>query len=81
MLYLAQTDLMTGLCNRGSGERRIVEFLQDRTGGLLCLLDCDKFKAVNDTYGHTVGGARYHRRCREFTEILPGKRYFATPGR
>lgn len=55
LLYLAQTDLMTGLCNRGSGERRIVEFLQDRTGGLLCLLDCDKFKAVNDTYGHTVG--------------------------
>ena len=55
LLYLAQTDLMTGLCNRGSGERRIVEFLQDRTGGLLCLLDCDKFKSINDTYGHSVG--------------------------
>jgi len=55
LLYLAQTDLMTGLCNRGSGERKITEFLQDRTGGLLCLLDCDKFKMVNDTYGHAVG--------------------------
>lgn len=55
LLYLAQTDLMTGLCNRGSGERRINELLQERTGGLLCLLDCDKFKAVNDTYGHSVG--------------------------
>ena len=46
---------MTGLCNRGSGERRINEFLRERTAGLLCLLDCDKFKAVNDTYGHSVG--------------------------
>ena len=39
LLYLAETDLMTGLCNRGSGERRITAFLKERTAGLLCLLD------------------------------------------
>lgn len=55
LLYLAQTDLMTGLCNRGSGEKMIIDLLKQRTGGLLCLLDCDKFKAINDTYGHSVG--------------------------
>ena len=55
LLYLAQTDLMTGICNRGSGEHRISELLQKKTGGLLCLLDCDKFKMINDTYGHSVG--------------------------
>lgn len=55
LLYLAETDLMTGLCNRGSGERRITAFLKERTAGLLCLFDCDKFKAINDTYGHSVG--------------------------
>ena len=77
LLYLAQTDLMTGLCNRGSGERRINEFLQEGTGGLLCLLDCDKFKAVNDTYGHSVGdkviiavAESLQRSCRENDVLL-----------
>ena len=55
LIYLAQTDLMTGLCNRGSGEKRITELLKEKTKGLLCLIDCDKFKSINDTYGHSVG--------------------------
>ena len=38
---------MTGLCNRGSGEKRITELLKEKTGGLLCLIDCDKFKSIN----------------------------------
>ena len=55
LLYLAQTDLMTGICNRGSGECRISAYLKERKAGLLCLIDCDKFKSINDTYGHAVG--------------------------
>lgn len=55
LLYLAQTDLMTGICNRGTGEKQITDFLKERTGGLLCLIDCNKFKSINDTYGHVVG--------------------------
>ena len=30
LIYLAQTDLMTGLCNRGSGEKKITEFLKEK---------------------------------------------------
>lgn len=44
LLYLSETDSMTGINNRGSGERKITEFLEKKKGGLFCLLDCDKFK-------------------------------------
>lgn len=53
--YLAQTDLMTGIFNRGHGEKMITELLAQHTAGLFCLFDVDKFKHVNDRYGHVVG--------------------------
>ena len=56
---LATTDSLTGLFNR----RRFIEVTErefsraKRYGDALSLimLDADKFKAVNDTYGHDVG--------------------------
>lgn len=57
LLYLSETDLMTGIRNRGSGEKAIADLIKEETKGLMCLLDCDKFKNVNDTYGHVVGDA------------------------
>ena len=56
LLYLSETDSMTGINNRGSGERKITEFLEKKKGGLFCLLDCDKFKKINDTYEDDVKG-------------------------
>ena len=55
LLYLSQTDLMTGIFNRGYGERMISELLSNQKEGLFCLFDVDKFKHVNDKYGHNVG--------------------------
>lgn len=55
LLYLSQTDLMTGIFNRGYGERMISELLDRHQQGLFCLFDVDKFKNINDKYGHIIG--------------------------
>ncbi len=56
---LAMSDPLTGLANRNSFVRHLQEALSmaKRTGKTIALmmLDLDKFKPVNDTYGHVVG--------------------------
>lgn len=52
---LSETDSLTGLLNRGSGERMSTEAIAKGTCGMLCILDVDKFKSINDTFGHNVG--------------------------
>ncbi len=55
----SRTDLLTGLLNRrGFGERLHAELARaSREGNApgLLLADVDRFKTVNDTYGHPVG--------------------------
>lgn len=55
----AETDSLTGIYNRGAYDRRLEEALARcrRQDEPLCLmmLDLDKFKDVNDTYGHLYG--------------------------
>ncbi|MCR4608996.1 MAG: GGDEF domain-containing protein [Eubacterium sp.] len=51
------TDAMTGLRNKGALTREIDEFLEDEASdkGILLIMDIDKFKAINDNYGHDIG--------------------------
>ena len=55
LVYLSETDVMTGLKNRGGGEKAIKDLMTTGQEGMFCLLDADKFKSINDTYGHDVG--------------------------
>lgn len=59
--YVASHDQMTGLLNRGALIHLLKARLRDSQGRFsLLMLDIDRFKAINDTYGHPVGGAGQH---------------------
>ena len=59
MSYQASHDALTGLVNRREFERRLQEALEAAHAGgqkaVLCYLDLDRFKAVNDECGHVAG--------------------------
>lgn len=55
----AERDPLTNLLNRRAGERAIARAIQkadaDKTRCAIMLIDLDKFKPINDTYGHDAG--------------------------
>ncbi|MCC5794139.1 MAG: EAL domain-containing protein [Chromatiales bacterium] len=59
MSYQAAHDALTGLINRAEFERRLDQALdqvrESRTSHVVCYMDLDRFKAVNDTCGHMAG--------------------------
>jgi diguanylate cyclase (GGDEF)-like protein/PAS domain S-box-containing protein len=59
MSYQATHDALTGLINRREFERRLQEALDsaqaDDAVHILCYMDLDRFKAVNDSCGHLAG--------------------------
>ncbi len=59
----ARTDALTGLAGRGEVDLRLADAAVD---DVVCLLDLDDFKTLNDTRGHAAGDAALRR----FGELL-----------
>jgi diguanylate cyclase (GGDEF)-like protein/PAS domain S-box-containing protein len=70
MSYQATHDALTGLINRSEFERRVTEAIDSGHRGdghhVLCYLDLDRFKLVNDTSGHLAGDSM----LREVAKLL-----------
>lgn len=51
----AQTDHLTGLLNHGSFRERLEEAVGGSVPFSVLMIDLDRFKLVNDTFGHSAG--------------------------
>ena len=65
LIYHANHDSLTGLTNRSCFEKRLESALENcrlhNSEHVLCYLDLDQFKVVNDTCGHLAGDALLHQ--------------------
>jgi diguanylate cyclase (GGDEF)-like protein/PAS domain S-box-containing protein len=82
--FLAHNDSLTGLANRASFNDRVEqEFQRHRRKGdqfaVLCL-DLDRFKQVNDVFGHAAGDAVLQAAGERITAVLGEKDVLARLG-
>ena len=55
LLELSETDSLTSICNRRSGETKVKKEILKGKKGLFALFDVNKFKFFNDNFGHAAG--------------------------
>jgi len=61
-----QLDPLTGVCRKKYFDLKLDELLKAKVNFTLVVVDIDDFKAINDTYGHTVGDVV----LKEFSSLL-----------
>jgi diguanylate cyclase (GGDEF)-like protein/PAS domain S-box-containing protein len=74
--YLAHHDVLTGLANRGAFEEHFSATLLAAAGanqpvGVMCM-DLDRFKEVNDMFGHSVGDALLREVAQRVCDVASG---------
>jgi diguanylate cyclase (GGDEF)-like protein/PAS domain S-box-containing protein len=71
---MAHTDGLTGLLNRRAFDKALDDLVsrnpQTIPGPSLLMIDVDKFKAYNDTYGHPAGDTCLKRVANRVAEIM-----------
>lgn len=73
-------DPLTNLANRAYFDERLNSFLSARQSGALLLLDLDRFKDVNDRFGHPVGDALLKQAARRLRTCVRGDDLIARLG-
>lgn len=74
--YQISVDQLTGLNNRRSFDRYLAELLRDGQPFCLLMLDVDKFKGINDVYGHVEGDRALRKTALLLKDICGGEGVF-----
>lgn len=71
----AEVDELTGIFNRLKLNQVLAQYGQNQLKASIVLFDLDKFKLINDTYGHDVGDEALRRFASVIRENLKGRDY------
>lgn len=71
----AEHDALTDLLNRSSFDKALALYSQGSINFALILVDVDRFKSVNDTYGHAVGDEILRRVAKRLKESFRSTDY------
>lgn len=68
--HLAQCDPLTRLGNRAALERRLDELDQSRGSGALILVDLERFRSINELFGHAAADRVLLQAARRLREAI-----------
>ena len=83
LYFLANHDSLTKVLNRRGIERVLNGAIQQLSGKRamgLAYLDLDRFKLINDLFGHSVGDEVLQQVCKRVTDMLPSDIKFGRVG-
>ncbi len=84
LMRQAHHDVLTDLPNRALFEQRLLSTLErageDSGKAALFCIDLDRFKQINDTYGHAAGDSCLREMVRRMTARIAGKGTLARTG-
>ncbi len=84
LAYRASHDPLTGLLNRAEFETRaravVAEAQRSGSSAVLCYVDVDQFKVINDTLGHAAGDELLHELAAELRSRVAEHDTFARLG-
>ena len=70
MRDLAERDMLTGLPNRRQFQARLTNLCAELTPFAILYIDLDRFKQVNDTFGHAMGDALLVQVAQRLTSLI-----------
>ena len=83
LLFLVNNDPLTKVLNRRGIEKALENAMAELATGkplALAYLDLDRFRLINDLYGHAAGDDVLQQVCRRVTQMISGSMQFGRVG-